>query len=74
MELKNVVDIFQLWPILGGIITFIIWNVRLESKVSILERDHNILSRKHEELEAKILEDLSTIKQAVARIEGKLDA
>lgn len=76
-EFITYIDAF--WPIfitLGGAL---IWLVRLEGKVS-----HNherfgdlkswslLMEEKHNNLDSKIVNELSEIKQSLARLEGKL--
>lgn len=64
--------IWEVWPIFLSAIAFIIWLVRLEGKVRTLERDHAILVTKHENLDSELVHELSQVKQALARIEGRL--
>lgn len=70
----------EFWPIIIACVVFIVWLIRLESKVLYLENDHK------KEVEAKMLEQdkiweklnelqttLTNILQSLARLEGKLE-
>lgn len=65
--------------IMCTIITIIVWLVRLEGKVGYVEKladeaqkDVDVLRVKHEGLDNKIVEQLSDVKQSLARLEGRL--
>lgn len=71
------------WEVITAMILSIAWLIRLESKVLYLEKDHDLhktstekeidlLRIKHEDLENKIVEKLSAIEKALARIQGQL--
>ena len=69
----------DLWPIFAGGIGVIVWLVRLEGRVTAVndKTDHNqkdvtALGIKHESLDSKIVEQLSEVKQSLARLEGAL--
>lgn len=75
----------DLWPIfatfVGAFITFGIWIVRLESRVVNLENiklglEKTILTMgtEHDELKTKMYDQLSVIKETLARLEGFLQA
>jgi hypothetical protein len=69
----NIAVIFQsVWPVLGCICAGVIWLIRLEGKVKYIDRDLVILTEKHENLDSKIVNELSEIKQSLARLEGWL--
>lgn len=64
----------------GGALTFIVWIVRLEARIKQNERDiHDtakdvdILRTRHEDLDSRVLKELMEVKQALARIEGRLE-
>lgn len=50
----------------------VVWFTRLESKTSRNELDIEKLIKKHDALESELIKDLSDVKQALARIEGRL--
>jgi hypothetical protein len=61
----------------GGVV---VWLVRLEGRIKQCERDiqHvdksvDILTARHEDLDSRVLRELMEVKQALARIEGRLD-
>lgn len=67
------------WQILVGGIAAIVWLVRLEGKIHAAvnanvetQKDVDELRVKHEQLDSKVLEQLSEIKQSLARLEGSL--
>jgi|LakMenE18May11ns_1017448.scaffolds.fasta_scaffold9958908_29 hypothetical protein len=64
----------------GGALTFIVWLVRLEARIKQSERDIaenqkdvDILRARHEDLDSRVLKELMEVKQALARIEGRLE-
>lgn len=64
----------------GGALTFIVWLVRLEARIKQSERDIfetskdvDILRARHEDLDSRVLRELMEVKQALARIEGRLE-
>lgn len=64
----------------GGALTFIVWLVRLEARIKQTERDIfeaikdvDILRARHEDLDSRVLRELMEVKQALARIEGRLE-
>lgn len=64
----------------GGALTFIIWLVRLEARIKQTEKDIfetqkdvDILRSRHEDLDSRVLKELMEVKQALARIEGRLE-
>ena len=68
-----------LW-LAGGALTFIVWLVRLEARIKQTERDVfevvkdvDILRTRHEDLDSRVLRELMEVKQALARIEGRLE-
>lgn len=65
--------------VVGGAISFIVWLVRLEGKMSYVEKsgletqkDVDELRTRHEALDVKIVEQLARIRESLARLEGKL--
>lgn len=66
--------------IIGGVVSFVVWLLRLEGKVKYQEREIDVLEKqvanlevKHTNLDVKIVSELSEVKQALARIEGRLE-
>lgn len=64
----------------GGALTFIVWLVRLEARIKQTEKDIfetqkdvDILRTRHEDLDSRVLRELMEVKQALARIEGRLE-
>lgn len=58
----------------------IVWLVRLEGRIKQSERDIqnvdkavDILTARHEDLDSRVLKELMEVKQALARIEGRLE-
>lgn len=62
----------NIWPTVFGIVALIAWAVRLESKVQFLTRDNHTLSKKHDALDKQVLEELASVRESLARIEGRL--
>lgn len=72
----NLKDYFE---ILLAAIALIVWLVRLEGKLSHVERlageaqkDVDNLRVKHESLDSKIVEQLGEVRESLARLEGAL--
>lgn len=64
----------------GGALTFIVWLVRLEARIKQTEKDVfeaikdvDVLRARHEDLDSRVLRELMEVKQALARIEGRLE-
>jgi hypothetical protein len=64
----------------GGALTFIVWLVRLEARIKQSEKDIfevvkdvDVLRARHEDLDSRVLRELMEVKQALARIEGRLE-
>ena len=64
----------------GGALTFIVWLVRLEARIKQTEKDIfeaikdvDVLRARHEDLDSRVLRELMEVKQALARIEGRLE-
>lgn len=77
MEFVNMLSSY--WPLITAFIGLIVWLVRLEGKGTINERDISRntmeiekLNVKHESLDSKVVEQLATVKESLARIEGAL--
>lgn len=68
------------WVEIGAVVVgVVIWLVRLEGKVSAVDKantetqkDVDELRTKHEALDSKIIEQLAQIRESLARLEGKL--
>lgn len=66
-------------PLILACITGIVWAVRLEGKhntnakdIVRLEKEVDSLTIKHESLDSKVVEQLSDVRESLARIEGAL--
>ncbi len=71
--------ITEAWPVLAGLIGLVVWAVRLEGKITLiensyrqLETEHNSLRAEHNALNSSTLQELSKIRESLARIEGRL--
>ena len=73
----------EVWPIALGGIGFVVWLVRLEgramhAKEILDQRFHDCEKRidalqvKHDALDSKIVEQLSEVRESLARLEGAL--
>lgn len=67
------------YAMVSGLILGVVWLVRLEGKIHAAvnanvetQKDVDELRVKHEQLDSKVLEQLSEIKQSLARLEGSL--
>jgi hypothetical protein len=58
----------------SALVAIIIWFVRLESKVMYMENRMNNVEEGHSELKEKVHDQLTTIKESLAKIEGFLQA
>ena len=65
--------------VIGVVVAFIVWLVRLEGKLSYIEKSGNETQKdvdelriRHEALDVKIVEQLARIRESLARLEGKL--
>lgn len=63
--------------IVSGIVISIVWMVRLEGKINtnmqrmiLNEKEIENLKKSHYALDSKVMEDLSMIRESLARIEG----
>lgn len=70
--MDQITKLWELWPIFLSFLGFVIWLVRLEGKVKTLDRDHAVLLSKHESLDSELVHELGKVKEALARIEGRL--
>jgi len=69
----------ELWPFLSAAIGVTVWLVRLEGKHLVLEKqivvcqkEVDLLQIKHEALDSKVVEQLASVRESLARIEGAL--
>lgn len=71
MELEHVNNtVIAFWPVLGSILFFVVWLVRLESKVLALENEKATLNQ-----QLKSVQDtLAIIATSLARLEGRLES
>jgi len=72
-------NFMQYFEVLLAALALIVWNVRHEGKTNQLERlvneaqkDIDTLRVKHENLDSKIVEQLTEIKQILAHLQGAL--
>lgn len=68
MEFVKIDPFFVTCTLVG----LVVWFTRLEAKTSRNEMDLEKLIKKHDTLESELIKDLSDVKQALARIEGRL--
>lgn len=75
--------LFDWMQVAGFGVGFIVWLIRLEGKVTYIEKNHDefkatvkaehrVMNAKHDQLDSKIFDELSQIKQSLARLEGRL--
>lgn len=71
--------LLNIWPVLAALIGFVVWLVRLEGKTKENEttnmrtqKDIDELRIRHESLDSKVVEQLSSVRESLARIEGAL--
>ena len=64
--------VVEAWPIVAALIGLIVWLVRLEGKASSTEKQVDALWIKHEGLDSKVVEQLASVRESLARIEGSL--
>jgi hypothetical protein len=62
----------QLWPVGLSFVGLIAWIVRLQAQVQSLEISHAKLIEKHEALDSKVMDQLASMRESLARIEGAL--
>lgn len=67
------------WPLLSAIVGLVVWLVRLEGKTSNnektierIEKQADALEIMHQQLDSKLVQQLAAVREALARIEGKL--
>lgn len=67
------------WQIITAIVGVTVWLVRLEGKqlliekqVAICQKEVDSLQIKHEALDSKVVEQLASVRESLARIEGAL--
>ncbi len=59
--------------LVGGLVA-VVWFVRLEAKVLYAEKKLDALSQDHTEFKTKVYDQLTSIKESLAKIEGFLQA
>lgn len=69
----------DLWPFISAGIAGIVWLVRIEGKHLVLEKQIVVCQKevdslhiKHEALDCKVMEQLASVRESLARIEGAL--
>jgi hypothetical protein len=79
VEASKMSTIGEWVQIISLVIVFIVWLIRLEGKIKMIDRanietqkDVDELRVKHEALDSKIIDQLSKIRESLARLEGKL--
>lgn len=67
------------WPILISILGLVVWLVRLEGRIGQVahdntetQKDIDNLRVRHESLDSKIVQQLSEVRESLARLEGAL--
>lgn len=77
--MEHVDIIFKAWPVFGAFMALIVWAIRQEGKIKFLDEkvaqitlEHNTLRAEHNALNNSTLQELSKIREALARIEGRL--
>jgi len=72
--MEAVQSIYYLMPIAMAVVGLVAWLVRLDAKVRGLEVDHEQLDVKHETISMRLVTELSSVRESLARIEGKIEA
>jgi len=79
MEIAGMSGLTEWVEVIGVVVAFIVWLVRLEGKLSYIEKSGNETQKdvdelriRHEALDVKIVEQLARIRESLARLEGKL--
>ena len=62
----------DIWPVVLSIVGLIVWAVRLEGRVNQVEKIQTSLEIKHEASDSKVVDQLSDVRESLARIEGHL--
>lgn len=77
--MQEVKALAEIWPLFAGLIGVVVWLVRLEGRVNYIDAaqkdlhaDVAELRVKHESLDSKVVEQLSQVRESLARIEGAL--
>lgn len=70
--MEAVQTLVNAWPVFGALIGLVVWLVRLEGKALQSEKQLDALQIKHESLDSKVVEQLSDVRESLARIEGAL--
>lgn len=72
-------NVQEFWPQLVALVSITVWIVRLEGKAAILDKqiavnqkEIDALVIKHEALDSKVVEQLASVRESLARIEGAL--
>lgn len=72
-------NLVEYLEVILAVIALIVWLVRLEGKISQVQRladeaqkDVDVLRTKHEGLDNKIVEQLGAVRESLARLEGRL--
>lgn len=78
-RMENLHTFSDLWPVFLSLLGLTVWAVRLEGRVNQGERDHQatletvkVLGAKHDALDSKVVEQLASVRESLARIEGAL--
>jgi len=72
--MEAVQSIYYLMPIAMAVVGLVAWLVRLDAKVRALEANHDNLDLKHETISMRLVNELSSVRESLARIEGKMQA
>lgn len=70
----------QYFEIILAVLGFVVWLVRLEGKINHVEKlseeaqkDVDVLRVRHENLDSKIVDQLTQVRESLARLEGALN-
>lgn len=70
--MESVQLLINVWPLIAALVGLVVWLVRLEGKALNSEKQLDALQIKHESLDSKVVEQLSDVRESLARIEGAL--
>ena len=77
MEVINFLNTY--WTLILAVGALTVWLVRLEGKhssnekaIERIQKQADALEIKHEQLDSKLVQQLAAVREALARIEGKL--
>lgn len=75
----NISTLFDAWPLFLSAVFLVVWLVRLEGRVDRIQEHGrrtdgkvDTLQTKHEALDSRVVEQLASVRESLARIEGAL--